>query len=68
MQRLQRTEYLNKLIAFRDKHVIKIVTGIRSQSAVYAEPVFRIIEQHRITSFVLFFPLYRICGRISTGK
>jgi len=29
MQRLQRTEYLNKLIAFRDKHVIKIVTGIR---------------------------------------
>lgn len=26
---LQRTEYLNKLIAFRDKQLIKIVTGIR---------------------------------------
>ena len=29
VQRLERTEYLNKLIAFRDKHLIKIVTGIR---------------------------------------
>lgn len=29
VQRLERTEYLNKLIAFRDKHIIKIVTGIR---------------------------------------
>ena len=26
---LQRTEYLNKLIALRDKQLIKIVTGIR---------------------------------------
>ncbi len=26
---LQRTEYLNKLIAFKDKQLIKIVTGIR---------------------------------------
>lgn len=26
---IQRTEYLNKLIAFRDKQLIKIVTGIR---------------------------------------
>ena len=26
---LQRTEYLNKLIAFRDKQLIKIITGIR---------------------------------------
>ncbi len=29
VSRLERTEYLNKLIAFRDKHIIKIVTGIR---------------------------------------
>lgn len=29
MQRLERTEYRDKLIAFRDKRVIKIVTGIR---------------------------------------
>ena len=28
-QRLERTEYLQKLIAFRDKHIIKIITGIR---------------------------------------
>ena len=27
--RLERTEYLQKLIAFREKHIIKIVTGIR---------------------------------------
>ena len=27
--RIQRTEYLNKLIAFKDKQLIKIVTGIR---------------------------------------
>lgn len=26
---IQRTEYLNKLIAFKDKHFIKVVTGIR---------------------------------------
>lgn len=26
---IQRTEYLNKLIAFKDKQLIKIVTGIR---------------------------------------
>lgn len=29
VQRLQRTEYLKKLIAFRDKNIIKIITGIR---------------------------------------
>jgi len=29
IQRLERTEYLNKLIALRDKHIIKIITGIR---------------------------------------
>lgn len=28
-QRLQRSEYFNKLIAFKDKNVIKIITGIR---------------------------------------
>ena len=28
-QRLERTEYLQKLIAFRDIHIIKIITGIR---------------------------------------
>ena len=28
-QRQERTEYLQKLIAFRDKHIIKIITGIR---------------------------------------
>lgn len=28
-QRLQRSEYLEKLIAFRDKNIIKIITGIR---------------------------------------
>lgn len=28
-QRLQRNEYLNKLIAFKDKSIIKIITGIR---------------------------------------
>lgn len=28
-QRLQRSEYLNKLIAFKDKNIIKIITGIR---------------------------------------
>lgn len=28
-QRLERIEYLQKLIAFRDKHIIKIITGIR---------------------------------------
>lgn len=27
--RLQRNEYLNKLIAFKDKNIIKIITGIR---------------------------------------
>ena len=26
---IQRKEYLNKLIAFKDKHLIKVVTGIR---------------------------------------
>lgn len=29
VERLERTEYLQKLIAFQDKHIIKIVTGIR---------------------------------------
>lgn len=29
IQRLERTVYLNKLIAFKDKHFIKIITGIR---------------------------------------
>lgn len=29
MQRIQRTEYLDKLIAFKDKNIIKIITGIR---------------------------------------
>lgn len=29
ISRLQRTEYLNKLIAFQDKNIIKIITGIR---------------------------------------
>jgi len=29
IQRIQRTEYLDKLIAFRDKKIIKIITGIR---------------------------------------
>jgi len=28
-QRIERTEYLKKLIAFRDKNIIKIITGIR---------------------------------------
>ena len=28
-QRLQREEYLKKLIAFQDKNIIKIITGIR---------------------------------------
>lgn len=28
-KRIERTEYLNKLIAFRDKNIIKIITGIR---------------------------------------
>ena len=27
--RITRTEYLNKLIAFKDKQLIKVVTGIR---------------------------------------
>ena len=26
---VERKEYLNKLIAFRDKQIIKVVTGIR---------------------------------------
>ena len=26
---IKRTEYLNKLFALKDKHIIKIVTGIR---------------------------------------
>lgn len=29
MKRLERNNYLEKLIAFRDKHIIKIITGIR---------------------------------------
>ncbi len=29
MKRIERREYLNKLIAFRDKQVIKVITGIR---------------------------------------
>lgn len=29
MNRIQRTEYLNKLIAFRDKKIIKVITGVR---------------------------------------
>ena len=29
MQRVEREEYLNKLIAFKDKQLIKIVTGVR---------------------------------------
>lgn len=28
-QRIERKEYLDKLIAFRDKHIIKIITGVR---------------------------------------
>ena len=30
MKRIERTTYLNKLIAFKDKDVIKVITGIRS--------------------------------------
>ena len=29
MNIIQRTEYLNKLIAFRDKKIIKVITGVR---------------------------------------
>lgn len=29
MLRLERRDYLDKLIAFRDKNIIKIITGIR---------------------------------------
>lgn len=29
MNRIPRTEYLNKLIAFRDKKIIKVITGVR---------------------------------------
>ena len=29
MKRIERTTYLNKLIAFRDKDIIKVITGIR---------------------------------------
>ena len=29
MKRIERTEYLNKLIAFKDKKLIKVITGIR---------------------------------------
>lgn len=29
MNRIQRTEYLNKLISFRDKKIIKVITGVR---------------------------------------
>ncbi len=29
MNRIRRTEYLNKLIAFRDKKIIKVITGVR---------------------------------------
>lgn len=29
MKRIERTEYLNKLIAFKDKSLIKVITGIR---------------------------------------
>lgn len=29
MNKIQRTEYLNKLIAFRDKKIIKVITGVR---------------------------------------
>ena len=29
MKRLERNNYLEKLMAFRDKHIIKIITGIR---------------------------------------
>lgn len=29
MNKIKRTEYLNKLIAFRDKKIIKVITGVR---------------------------------------
>lgn len=29
MKRIERTSYLNKLIAFKDKELIKVITGIR---------------------------------------
>ena len=29
MKRIERTAYLNKLIAFKDKNIIKVITGIR---------------------------------------
>jgi predicted AAA+ superfamily ATPase len=29
IERIERKEYLEKLIAFRDKQVIKIITGVR---------------------------------------
>lgn len=29
IKRIERTGYLNRLIAWRDKHLIKIITGIR---------------------------------------
>ena len=29
IQRIERKEYLDKLIAFRDKKIIKVVTGVR---------------------------------------
>ena len=29
MKRIERTAYLNKLIAFKDKSLIKVITGIR---------------------------------------
>ena len=36
--RITRTEYLNKLIAFKDKQLIKVVTGIRLSLIHISEP------------------------------
>lgn len=33
---IQRKEYLKKLIAFRDKQLIKVVTGVRRCGKIYA--------------------------------
>ncbi len=31
---IQRTEYLNKLIAYKDTQIIKVITGIRRLNAL----------------------------------
>ena len=50
MKRLERNNYLEKLMAFRDKHIIKIITGIRRCGKSTLMEIYQdVLRSHRVT-------------------